>query len=386
MTKPADRSARCGAGGTSPASENTATPREGEDGPGAEEFSRLLDGYDYTLPPEAIAQRPAEPRDASRLLVLRGGGEAFEHGRFHELPRFLRAGDLLVLNDTRVIRARLCGRKIPGGGAAEVFLIRALARGRWESLPGMSGRLRPGQEVDLGEGFRARLIGQIEESRWEVEIETPAAGGPGGFEAFLERAGRIPLPPYIRRPDTADDARWYQTVYARQPGAVAAPTAGLHFTPRLLTELEAAGIDRAVVTLHVGPGTFQPLSPADHARGQLHPEFFDLPPETARAVERARARGGRVIAVGTTSARVLETRARADRSVEPGSGETRLFIRPPRRPAVVDGLITNFHLPRTSLLMLVAALAGRERVLAAYHEALARGYRFYSYGDAMLVL
>jgi len=372
-------------------------------GSGPEEFRRLLADYAYDLPVEAIAQRPAEPRDAARLLILPRGGGPIGHARVRDLPRHLRPGDLLVLNDTRVLRARLLGRKVSGGGEAELLFVRKRGAHRWEALARMAGRMRPGCEIALPEGWRARLIAPLEESSWEVEVLGPgvengsrdrstdeASGNqPREDEDFLdllERVGHVPLPPYIRRPEVAADASWYQTVHARQPGAVAAPTAGLHFSAALFRELAAAGIERAFVTLHVGPGTFRPLSATDWERGELHAETFALPADAARAVERTRERGGRVIAVGTTSARVLETRALPGGRVEPGAGETTLFLRPPRVPVVVDGLVTNFHLPRTSLLMLVAVFAGRARVLEAYRRALAEGYRFYSYGDAMLVL
>ncbi len=350
-------------------------------------FEAILAQYDYDLPASAIAQTPAEPRDSSRLLVLDRAAEGFGHHRFRDLPQFLRAGDLLVLNETRVLRARLLGRKRPGGGATELLLVRPLALDRWEALLSMSGRARPEQVIDLPRGFRARLIAPREDASWEVALEGPGATSAGGdVEALLASAGRVPLPPYIRREEQAEDASWYQTVYARTPGAVAAPTAGLHFTPRLLEEIEAAGIATARVTLHVGPGTFRPLSARDWERGELHAERFELPEAAAEAVAKARDSGGRVIAVGTTSARVLESCADAGRRVKAARGETRLFLRPPGRPQVVDALLTNFHLPKTSLLMLVAAFAGRERVLAAYREALGRGYRFFSYGDAMLIL
>jgi S-adenosylmethionine:tRNA ribosyltransferase-isomerase len=312
---------------------------------------------------------------------VRREARACEHRRFRDLPEVLTAGDLLVVNDTQVIRARLLGRKRPGGGQAELLLVRRVAPGLWEALPRMSGRLRAGQEVDLGEGYRARLTRPGEGAAWEVAIE-----GPGDVAALLERRGHVPLPPYIRRAEAREDRDWYQTVYATAPGAVAAPTAGLHFTPALLAALAAAGIGLVRVTLHVGPGTFRPVGSEELASGRLHAEAYSLTPGAAGAIVAARAAGRRIIAVGTTSVRVLESCARPDGALAPGEGETRLFIRPPYAPRIVTALITNFHLPRTSLLMLVAAFAGRERILAAYREALAEGYRFYSYGDAMLIL
>ncbi|MBM3316250.1 MAG: S-adenosylmethionine:tRNA ribosyltransferase-isomerase [Candidatus Eisenbacteria bacterium] len=410
----------------------------------AQDFDRLLADYDYALPETAIAQRPVEPRDAARLLILGRARAELREARVRDLHRLLSPGDLLVVNDTRVLRARLCGRKRGSGGRAEILLLRpiggagraggsrpgrergaltgpagadaegsrgAAAGERWETLLQASGRLRPGLAIDLEGGFAARLVAPAEGIHWEVEIE-----GPGPVLPFLERCGHVPLPPYIRRPDDETDGERYQTIYAARPGAVAAPTAGLHFTPGLLAALAGAGVEIARVTLHVGAGTFEPLSPEQVARGELHPETYELPGETADAIAALRARGGRLVAVGTTTARVLESCAAPAaggalpegdappppaagggapaepapgafpaRAVRPGRGETRLFIRPPYEPRVVDALLTNFHLPRSSLFMLVAAFAGRERLLAAYAEALRRGYRFYSYGDAMLI-
>jgi S-adenosylmethionine:tRNA ribosyltransferase-isomerase len=345
------------------------------------EFEHLLAAYDYALPESAIAQRPADPRDSARLLVLDRRRDAFAETRVGELAQQLEPGDLLVVNDTRVIPARLFGRKRPGGGRAELLLLRCVGGPRWEAWLRASGRVRAELVIDLESGFEARVIGPREDPAWEIEI-----AGPGDVAAWLARAGHVPLPPYIRRPDDARDREAYQTMFAAHAGAVAAPTAGLHFTPALVQALGARGIDLAGVTLHVGAGTFQPLREEDVERGALHAEVFDLPVETAARIDQARTRGGRVVAVGTTSARVLETQARDDRRVRAGRGETRLFIRPPYAPRVVDALLTNFHLPRSSLLMLVAAFAGRERVLAAYAEALRRGFRFYSFGDAMLIL
>ncbi len=342
-----------------------------------------LAGYDYDLPPAAIAQRPVEPRDAARLLVIARAGEPVvrAHARFRDLPDLLAPGDLLVLNDTRVIPARLLGRKIPGGGQAELLLVREREGGEWEALVRYTGRKQAGQAIALGAEFRAILLAPLGGPAWRVGIR-----GPGSFQDFLARAGHVPLPPYIRRPDDAQDRERYQTVFARVPGAVAAPTAGLHFTPELLDRLRATGIAFAWLTLHVGPGTFRPLTGSDLERGELHEEAFELPAATVAAVAAARASGRRVVAVGTTVTRVLETCAQDEGRVRAGGGATRLFIRPPYVPRVVDALVTNFHLPRSSLLMLVAAFAGRERILEAYRVALAGGYRFYSYGDATLVL
>lgn len=341
-----------------------------------------LAAFDYELPPERIAQQPAEPREAARLLVLERSAGTLAHGTVAELPRWLQAGDLLVVNATRVLPARLRGAR-SSGGRAEALLLGPVERdpGCWRALLRCRGRLRTGLVFRFGAGaaaFDAELCALREDGEVELRVEA-------GVDPY--RAGEPPLPPYIRRPahDRADDAR-YQTVFARVPGAVAAPTAGLHLGPELLAQLAAAGIERTEVVLHVGPGTFRPLGPEALARGTLHAERFELPEATADAIARTRARGGRVIAVGTTTTRVLETCRAPGRCVAAGHGETDLFLRPGSPFAVVDALLTNFHLPRSSLLLLVAAFAGREPVLAAYREAVERGYRFYSYGDAMLIL
>lgn len=349
--------------------------------PGFSDLESLLSKYDYDLPAEAIAQIPAEPRDASRLLVIDRRRDSLTDARFSEIARFLAPGDLLVLNDTRVVPARLMGRRIPSGGRAQILLVSPRGDGRWEAMLRASGRLRAGQRIDIGAGFEAVLTAPRETPLWEI-----ALSGPGDIAAHLEMIGHIPLPPYIRRPDDRRDREWYQTIFARNRGAVAAPTAGLHFTQRVFDDLRQNGIEIAHLTLHVGPGTFCPLSGAELQAGHLHAERFVLPAETALAIAGARARSSRVVAVGTTSARVLESCATEGRQALAMSGETRLFIHPPYEPKVVDVLLTNFHLPRTSLLMLVAAFAGRERVLRAYRTALERGYRFYSYGDAMLII
>jgi len=339
-----------------------------------------LDAYDYALPPERIAQAPAPEREGARLLVLDRRSGRTEHAVVSELPRWLGAGDLLVVNATRVLPARLRGQKA-SGGRAEALVLGPDGPGRWRALVRCRGRLRVGAKLRFGAGpaaFDAEIAALLREG--EVVLALAPDVSP-------YRAGEPPLPPYIRRPEPARaDAERYQTVYARVPGAVAAPTAGLHLGRALLDALSAAGIGRAEVVLHVGVGTFRPLRAADLAAGRLHAERYELSEETASAVARARARGGRVVAVGTTSVRVLETCATGEGGVRPAHGETDLFLRPGSRFAVVDALLTNFHLPRSSLLLLVAAFAGREPLLAAYAEAIARGYRFYSYGDAMLIV
>lgn len=352
-----------------------------------------LSSYDYDLPPELVAQAPLAARDASRLLVLDRTADSLDHRGFSELPELLRPGDLLVTNRSRVFPARLLGTR-PGGGRAEVLLVRRRSAGVWDALLRPGRRLRAGVVVDVAEGLRVRVLGERAErggpphaaadetagALRRVELLTPD----GDDAAAIERHGHAPLPPYIHRPDEATDRERYQTVYAREPGSVAAPTAGLHFTPALLDRLAARGVERAELVLHVGPGTFRPVEAEDVRAHRVDPERYVLPAETAAAVERARAERRRVVAVGTTATRVLETAA-AEGRVCAGEGETALVIVPGHRFRAVDALVTNFHLPRSSLLLLACAFAGRERLLAAYREAVAARYRFYSYGDAMLI-
>jgi S-adenosylmethionine:tRNA ribosyltransferase-isomerase len=341
-----------------------------------------LDDFDYPLPPEAIAQEPLPERDASRLMVLDRTRPQVSDLTFRDLPELLDPGDLLVVNRTRVFPARLLGLRA-GGGAAEVLLLRELEDGLWEAFVRPGRRLRSGQVIVVADGFRARVDGEAQPPDGRRRVALEAEGE--SVASALERHGHTPLPPYVRRPDRPQDRDRYQTVYARESGSVAAPTAGLHFTPALRARLEERGVGWTEVLLHVGPGTFRPVTVEDVADHRVAAEPFLVPPAAAEAVAATRARGRRVVAVGTTSVRALESAARADGTVEARSGETDLVIAPGYRFAVVDALITNFHLPRSSLLLLVAALAGRERVLAAYAEALRRGYRFYSYGDAMLI-
>jgi S-adenosylmethionine:tRNA ribosyltransferase-isomerase len=339
-----------------------------------------LADYDYALPGSCIAQEPPAERDGGRLLCVSRATGALAHAAVRDLADRLAPGDLLVVNATRVVPARLRGRKVTGGGVEALLLTEPGADGRCRALLRARG-VRPGHKLRFERGPHA------------AEAEVVAVAGDG--EVLLAFAGgasplalgETPLPPYIRRDAArATDAERYQTVYARVAGSVAAPTAGLHLSPNLLAALDARGVARAELVLHVGPGTFRPVRDADLRERRLHPERFELPAATADAIAAARRRGGRVVAVGTTSARVLEARADAHGGVVAGSGETDLFLLPGHRFRVVDALLTNFHLPRSSLLLLVAAFAGRERVLAAYREAVARGYRFYSYGDAMLLL
>ena len=338
-----------------------------------------LSDFDYELPPERIASRPAERRDAARLFVHDVARDATEHARVAELERFLDPGDLLVVNDTRVLPARVHARRA-SGGAVELFFLAPAGEGRaWRALAHPARRLKPGEELQIERGgARARLVARPD-AEWRVELFDPADPA-ASVEALLERVGHVPLPPYIERADDEADRERYQTVFAAVPGAVAAPTAGLHFTPELLARLDARGVRRASVTLHVGAGTFLPVQSEDPREHAMHSERYELTPDTARAA------GGRVVAVGTTSARVLETCAGEGGELNPGAGETRLFLLPGAPFRAVDALLTNFHLPRSTLLMLVSAFAGRERILRLYGEAIERGYRFYSYGDAMLLL
>jgi S-adenosylmethionine:tRNA ribosyltransferase-isomerase len=344
-----------------------------------------LDELDYELPPDRIAQVPLAERDASRLLVLGRRSGSIRHRRFGDLPEELRAGDLLVLNDTRVRPARLRGTKETGGRVAMLLLEPEESPGLWRCLLDVSRPPSPGSRLRFAGGLTARVEGRAGET-WVVRLETATGADPLDV---VEACGEVPLPPYIARvpgdPRLRADRERYQTVYARETGSAAAPTAGLHFTPALFEALERMGVGRAEVTLHVGIGTFLPLREETLREGRLHAESFSIPEEAARAVARVRRGRGRVVAVGTTTVRALESACREDGSIEPGSGRTELFIRPGHRFRAVDALITNFHLPRSSLLSLVFAFAGRESVLAAYREAVRQGYRFYSYGDSMLV-
>ena len=341
--------------------------------------SRTAD-YDFHLPPEQIAQSPARRRDESRLMVVHRATGTIEHRRFSDLVELIPPGDLLVVNRTRVFRARLLGLR-PSGAPAEVLLLRRVGDGeRWEAMVSPGGKLKPGRRVHVAPEFDV-VIESITERRTRI-VRLECADNAA---AMIEAHGHIPLPPYIERSDAAEDAERYQTEYARESGSVAAPTAGLHFTPELLARLDAHGVQRAEVLLHVGAGTFKPVEVEDPAEHPMHEEWFDIPPVTADAVNSAHARGGKVWAVGTTSVRALESAAHG-RSVAAMSGETRIFIRPPYEWQVVDRLITNFHLPRSTLLMLVAAFAGYELTMRAYETAVAEGYRFYSYGDSMAII
>ncbi len=346
-----------------------------------------LEAYHFELPADAIAQLPREQRDQARMFVLSRSDAGNRHSGVKELPEFLQRGDLLVVNTTRVLPARLRGQK-SSGGQAEALLLEPVDPSNSESDPDKFRALvRCGGRMQVGQ----RFVFRSEENELGAELVAREAEGvvvlafdPGKSPYEL---GEMPLPPYIRRDQAKpEDTERYQTVFARQQGSVAAPTAGLHFTPELFAALEARGVERAEVVLHVGPGTFRPVGQAQLATGKLHSEHFVLPEATASAIARTRARGGRVIAVGTTTTRVLESQALPEGCVAAGEGSTEIFIYPGVPFQVVDGLLTNFHLPKSSLLLLVAAFAGRERILSAYEEALSQGYRFYSYGDAMLIL
>jgi S-adenosylmethionine:tRNA ribosyltransferase-isomerase len=361
-----------------------------------------VDAYEYPLPPELVAQEPLARRDASRLLVLDRASDAIAHRAFSDLPELLRPGDLLVTNRSRVFPARLLGRRA-GGRAAEVLLVRRTGPDLWEAMVRPGRRLRPGVVVDVAPGFRVRVEEPLRPER-TGEALPPGPGGAGAGQqptalrrvrllledldpaAALERHGHVPLPPYIHRADEPSDRERYQTVYARETGSVAAPTAGLHFTPDLLRRLAERGIERAEVVLHVGPGTFRPVEVEDVREHRVDPERFTIPEETASAVERALEQGRRVVAVGTTTTRAVESAVDDTGRPRAGEGETGLVIVPGFRFRVAGALVTNFHQPRSSLLLLVSAFAGRERVLAAYAEAVRLRYRFYSYGDAMLVV
>lgn len=345
--------------------------------------------FDYDLPPDRIAQEPPARREGSRLLVLDRTTGAVEHRRFPDLVEALGAGDLLVLNDTRVLPARLVGRK-PTGGRVEILLVAPAGSASsgdpvWSALIAGSRSIRPGAPLSFPSGLTVTPIARTGPT-WEVALHHDG----GRPLAVVDAIGAMPLPPYIRRePDDRFgplDRERYQTVYARVPGAVAAPTAGLHFTHEILDALRRRGVAVAFLTLHVGPGTFLPVRVDEVERHVMHDEAFTIPPETAEAVAAARAAGGRVIAVGTTVARTLETSALRHGRVVAGAGRSDLFIYPGFRFRVVDALVTNFHLPRSTLLMLVCALARTEPTLAAYRAAVEAGYRFYSYGDAMLVI
>lgn len=335
--------------------------------------------FDFTLPPDLIAQSPARPRDAARLLVLDRTTGARAHRIFRDLPKYLRPADVLVLNDTKVLPARLRGRR-PAGGAVEVLLLRATPHGAWEALVKPGRRVRRGDRLTFVPGVLEGVVGE----RTHGGTRLIALEHRDDLVPILQRIGEMPTPPYITR--RLDDPQDYQTVFARTPGAVAAPTAGLHFTHALLEEIARCGVETATLTLHVGLGTFRPVKVDEVARHRMDPEVYEISAETAAIVNRARWRGGRVVAAGTTCVRALESAAAPDGTVRAGSASTNLFITPGYRFRITGALVTNFHLPKSTLLMLVSAFAGRERLLEIYAEAVRERYRFYSFGDAMLIV
>lgn len=341
----------------------------------------LTSDYDFELPPELIAQTPLAQRDASRLMVLDRAAGTIAHRTFADLPELMTPGDLLVVNRSRVVKARLLGRRRGSGAPAEIFLLVPLGDGRYEAMVSPGGKLKPGRIVDIAPGFEAEVVSITERRTRIVQLRADA-----GVDRAIDAHGHTPLPPYIARGDDAADVDRYQTVYAREAGSVAAPTAGLHFTPELLERIVSRGVGRAEVVLHVGAGTFKPVEVSDPAEHAMHEERFTVPAETAEAVRATHAAGHRIWAVGTTTVRTLESATDEAGHVRAGDGETRIFIRPPARLRTVDALVTNFHLPRSTLIMLVAAVAGYELTMRAYREAIAERYRFYSYGDAMVIL
>jgi S-adenosylmethionine:tRNA ribosyltransferase-isomerase len=342
----------------------------------------LVKDFDYDLPPELIANYPAPERDASRLMLLNRSSHSIVEDQFKNLSDHLLPGDLLVMNDTRVIPARIFGTK-DSGGKVEIFLVRRITGSaeRWSCLLRASKRFREGQEILFASGMKATVCNRLDPETWLIEFT-----GLEPFDVWLEREGHIPLPPYLQRADDVCDRERYQTVFSKTAGAVAAPTAGLHFTRELLSELESKGITTAYLTLHTGLGTFQPVRVESVEDHRIHTEHYSIPAATADAVRSAKSRRGRIIAVGTTTTRTLEYAADCDGNVVAGDGEADIFIYPGYAFKVVDALITNFHLPESTLLMLTSAFAGSAYIQDAYHEAIRRGFRFYSYGDAMLIV
>jgi S-adenosylmethionine:tRNA ribosyltransferase-isomerase len=340
--------------------------------------------FDYELPEDLIAQHPPEKRDAARMLVINRAEQSWHDSQFAELPSFVRAGDCVVLNNTRVFPARLVGAREPSGGRVELFLIEERGPQIWEALARPARRLQKGERVRFGDGrLGAQIIEVLEEGRRLLRFDCDET-----FESVLEELGRTPLPPYIKRvgENSEEDRDRYQTVYARERGAIAAPTAGLHFTPQVIEELKARGAHILEITLHVGYGTFEPVRASDLREHRVAPERSVINEETARVINRARASGGRILAIGTTTTRALESAVSAGERVEAGAQLAQLTITPGYEFRVVDALLTNFHLPRSSLLVLVSSFMGRDLALAAYKHAVAARYRFYSYGDCMLIL
>jgi S-adenosylmethionine:tRNA ribosyltransferase-isomerase len=345
----------------------------------------LISDFDYELPEELIAQHPLEKRDASRMMLLDRARQTFQDSQFAELPTMARAGDCVVVNNTRVFPARLYGRREPTGGRVELFLIRERETDVWEALARPARRLHAGAHLSFGGGrLRAEVLEELEDGRRLLRFISE-----NSFAQTLEELGNMPLPPYIKRgteASSAEDRERYQTVYARQQGAIAAPTAGLHFTPRVLDELKARGALIVEITLHVGYGTFEPVRVTNLDEHKVAPEHYEIAEESARMLNEARAAGGRIIAIGTTTTRALESAADEDGQIRAGARMAGLTITPGYKFRAVDALLTNFHLPRSSLLALVSSFAGRDFTLAAYRHAVKAQYRFYSYGDCMLII
>jgi S-adenosylmethionine:tRNA ribosyltransferase-isomerase len=337
-----------------------------------------LSAFDFPFDASLIATQPSLPRDHARLLVLQRGDRSLAHRRVDELPELLHPGDLLVVNNTKVMAARVAGRKRPSGAEVEILFVKDLGDAVWEVL--IKGTFRPGQILEMGAEAVAVVV-ERSAIRTTVRVESPIP-----MSEWLQQHGRMPLPPYIKRAPIAQDRAWYQTIFAQHKGAIAAPTAGLHFTSDLLARLQQRGVELRAVTLHVGVGTFKPVTVDQIEDHRMAAEWVEVGVETVRAIEQARATGRRIVAVGTTVVRALETAARADGQIRAYQGETDMFMTPGFPFKAVDALLTNFHLPRTTLLMLVSALAGTEFLRQAYAEAVRQRYRFYSYGDAMLIL
>lgn len=335
--------------------------------------------FDYDLPPELIAQTPLQKRDESRLLTLDKQTGAWEHHHFYELPNFLTDKDCLILNDSRVLPARLLGHRLPGGGACEVLLLIDKGDGVWECLVRPGKKMRPGAQVSFGNGeLTAEVLSEVEGGNRLVKFHYE-----GIFLEVLEHLGKMPLPPYIK--EELQDQERYQTVYSKELGSAAAPTAGLHFTKELLEKIAAKGVGIGYVTLHVGLGTFRPVKEDEITDHEMHSEYCVISQEVADLINRTKAGGGRVVCVGTTSCRTIESWANADGTMEAKSGWTSIYIYPGYKFKVMDALVTNFHLPESTLVMLVSALAGREHILNAYAEAVRKRYRFFSFGDAMFI-
>ncbi len=336
--------------------------------------------YDFDLPHDLIAQRPLARRDASRLMVVDRASGGIQHKTFADISELVAPSDVLVVNRTRVMRARLLGSRA-SGAPAEILLLKPLGNGRYEAMVSPGGKLKPGRRVTIASDFDVEILEVTDRRTRVVRLESDLP-----LDEAIERYGHVPLPPYIERPDASEDAERYQTVFAREKGSVAAPTAGLHFSSALLSELGARGVARAEILLHVGAGTFKPVEADDPSTHVMHEEWYSVSPESAQTINDRRAAAGRVWAVGTTTVRTLETVATDDGRIRAGEGETRIFLRPGHRFRAVDRIVTNFHLPRSTLIMLVAAFAGYDLTMRAYREAVAERYRFYSYGDAMAII